>query len=291
MLAHSGKTQELMQNSFYMYNSQLVNPAVVGTNGDVRALLNHREQWTNFDGNPSSSYVSINSKLPHKLGGGLTLFQEKFGVTKYTGGQADIAYKIRLTADELMLSFGIKTRFSLLDKDFSDLRTESQGDPLKGKVFENEFRFNSGVGAFLYNENFYVGFSALSLIDYSDKEVNTGALDDTYYCVVGGYLFELNSALKFKPTVFVKSIKHVSPCVDINANFQFFDKVWVGAMYRWDNAVGVNVLCNIGKKLQVGYAYEHSVSELAQIHAGAHEIMLGYVLFKGNSHKHNPIYF
>ncbi|MCL3778760.1 type IX secretion system membrane protein PorP/SprF [Prolixibacteraceae bacterium JC049] len=284
------KAQELLQNTLYVFNRQLINPAVVGTNDDLTATLNHREQWVNFDGNPSTSFFTMSGKLPYNLGGGISLFHDKHGVWNHSGALLDLAYKIRLDMDGTMLSFGLKSELSVLNVDYNKL--SKQVDPVEEQGVENKFDFNQGVGAIVYNSKYYAGLSVMSLIkSAAESSEFSGLWNKTTFCLMGGYLWDINSAVKFKPSVLFRAVKHMPLAVDVNANFKLFNKLWIGAVYRLNTAIGANAVFNLTPKLKVGYAYDFYTNRLNLINSGAHEIMLSYRFSlngKGNS---NPIYF
>ena len=78
---------------------------------------------------------------------------------------------------------------------------------------------------------------------------------------------------------------------DISANFLFYEKFWLGAMYRHDDAAGALVQYQITDDISVGYSYDYPLSILADYSGGSHEIMLGFEF--GNKMKgiRSPRYF
>jgi len=82
--------------------------------------------------------------------------------------------------------------------------------------------------------------------------------------------------------------------LDINSFLLINDAVWLGASYRtgmnFKNASDINsktfkqnslvglVEVYVAKKFRLGYAYDHTLSDLADYAGGTHEISLGMTL-------------
>jgi hypothetical protein len=57
--------------------------------------------------------------------------------------------------------------------------------------------------------------------------------------------------------------------------FLFYEKLWIGAMYRWQDAAGVLLQYEIDNRFKIGYAFDYTLSNLSIYSNGSHEIMLG----------------
>ena len=104
-------------------------------------------------------------------------------------------------------------------------------------------------------------------------------------------MFDLGTYTKFKPTALVKAVDGAPISFDLSANFLFFEKFWLGAMYRHEDAVGALVQYHITDGLRAGYAYDFPLSPMRDHSGGSHEVMLGLDL--GNKVKgiRSPRYF
>jgi len=86
---------------------------------------------------------------------------------------------------------------------------------------------------------------------------------------------------------------HLHLLFDLNANFLFNEKVWLGAAYRINEnteAIGAIADFQVSKQLRLGYAYEYPLSDLNSFTGGSHEILLIYEVFKSKRIK-SPRYF
>ena len=78
---------------------------------------------------------------------------------------------------------------------------------------------------------------------------------------------------------------------DFTANFLFYEKFWVGAMYRKTDAVGMLLQYEVNRKVKIGYAYDYIMSDIGQYSDGTHEVMLTVDFFKKPAGDISPRYF
>jgi type IX secretion system PorP/SprF family membrane protein len=95
-----------------------------------------------------------------------------------------------------------------------------------------------------------------------------------HYFLTGGYVFDLNPNVKFKPFAMVKTAFNTPISLDVSTNFMFYDKFEIGATYRLDDSFGAMVNYAITPSLRIGYAYDHIVSDLKVTTPSSHEIIL-----------------
>jgi type IX secretion system PorP/SprF family membrane protein len=80
--------------------------------------------------------------------------------------------------------------------------------------------------------------------------------------------------------------------VDINCNLLFFEKFWLGAGYRTGDALIGMVEYNVTPQLRAGYAYDFTLTDIADYSSGSHEIMIAYDFGKNVEVKtRSPRYF
>ena len=105
-------------------------------------------------------------------------------------------------------------------------------------------------------------------------------------------MFDLNSSLKLKPAFMTKAVSGAPLSVDVTANFLIHNKLELGVGYRIDDSVSGLVNFRIVESLRIGYAYDHTLSNLGRFNSGSHEII---VLFNigilGNGYDKSPRFF
>jgi len=127
-----------------------------------------------------------------------------------------------------------------------------------------------------------------SYLSYNGMRFGTETL---HYFLTGGYVFDLNPDLKFKPSAMIKSAFNSPVSFDISANFMFYDKFEVGATYRKQDSFGAMVNYAVTPGLRVGYAYDKIVSDLKVTTPSSHEIMILFDLNFPKKVSQSPRYF
>ena len=108
---------------------------------------------------------------------------------------------------------------------------------------------------------------------------------------MAGYVFDINRILKFKPYFLTKYVQNAPISVDITAQFLFYDKLWLGAMYRVGDAVGGMLQLQVTNQLKIGYAYDVTASDLGAYNNGTHEVLVSYDFNFGRGRVKSPRYF
>lgn len=263
-----------------MYNTANVNPAYAGSRGTLTAFLLHRNQWVGLDGAPVTNNFTVNSPLgDSNFGIGISFTNDKIGPTSENEISADLAYFIQIS-ENYKLSLGIKGTANLFNLDVNKLTIYDPLDPQFQNV-DTEFSPNVGAGLYLFSENTYVGLSVPNFFEsyrYNDNNVAI-TKEKMHFYFIAGHVFELNPNLKFKPALLTKVVDGSPLQADITANFLLFDKLTLGAAYRWDAAVSGLAGFQISDSWFIGYGYDMETTKLARYNSGSHEIFLRYELF------------
>lgn len=284
--------QQDAQYTQYMYNTISVNPAYAGSRGALSFFALHRTQWVGLDGAPITNTVSANTPFNNsKLGLGVSIVNDEIGPSTTNSISADISYTIPVS-ESYKLSFGIKGTANLFSIDVNKLNPSDQTDP-QFQNFDNEFSPNIGAGLYLHSHKAYLGFSIPNFIEtdaYNDNEVAIYKEKINYY-LIGGYVFDLSSSIKFKPTFMTKLVEGTPLQVDLSGNFLFNEKFTVGLAYRWSAAMSAMVGFQVSDSFYVGYAYDFETTTLDNYNSGSHEIFLRYEVFKKNNKMITPRFF
>lgn len=284
-LSHQAHAQQDPQYTHYMYNHSNINPAYAGSTEGLQLFGLYRTQWVGLDGAPKTATLSATTPLGTSgLGLGVNFTNDRIGVMNENTLSIDLSYAISLNYN-YKLAFGLKGSGSLLDVTYSDLNIYDGTDPVTGTDITNSFTPNLGAGLFLYSDKSYVGVSAPNLFTqsrYDDNQLNT-LKQKLHLYVTGGYVFDLNANLQFKPAAMIKMEEGSPLQVDVSANFMFMEKFTVGVAYRWDASVSGLVGFQVSKNLMLGYSYDADTTRLAHYNSGSHEVFLRFNLF--NNHK------
>jgi type IX secretion system PorP/SprF family membrane protein len=290
------KAQQDPQYTQYMYNMNVVNPAYAGSRGTLSLGLLGRTQWTSVDGAPKTFTFDVHAPLGKKVGVGLSVISDEIGPAKEQNIYADVSYTLE-TSDEGRLAFGLKGGVTLLNVNLLDVvlpQTSSAGDPVFDENINDAFP-NFGAGVYYYTNKWYAGFSVPNILhsEHLDKDnINTKAAEEVHYFLTGGYVFDLSSTLKFKPSVMFKGVTGAPVSIDINANFLMYDRFEVGASYRIEDSVSLLFNFGVTPDFRIGYAYDYTISDFSNSNtAGSHEIILLYDIDFSKKNLKSPRFF
>lgn len=291
-----GFAQQLPQFTQYMFNTISINPAYAGSRETLSIVGLHRSQWVGFEGAPNTQTLSIHTPLKNeKIGLGLSFINDGLGYEKFSYLYGDFSYTIR-TGEETKLAFGIKAGFTSYRLDREAIDPAGQDQFIFG--IEDRWSPNIGAGAYWHSNKWYLGLSAPRILttDYnkgSDGNQDYAALERISYYFTGGYVFNLSDNTKLKPSFLIKATNGAPVSYDLNANFLFYEKFWIGGSYRFNEsagAIGGIADFQISKQLRIGYAYEYPISDIRPYTSGTHEILLMFELFNEKRVK-SPRYF
>lgn len=288
------QAQQESMYTHYMYNTLWLNPAYAGTRDALTITGIHRSQWVGFDGSPNDQTITMHTPFFNgKMGAGLSLLNDKIGPTKSTILAIDYAYHVQLSKKS-KLSFGVKGLMNFYSNNINALKLDNQID---NSFTDNSQRIlpNVGAGVYYYRERFFAGLSTPKLMENKLITNSIGVLskEQRHYYFIMGTVLKLSSAVKFKPTLFIRATAAAPIEGDLTANFIFSDKFTLGAMYRTGDAVGALLGYNITDALALGYSFDWSMANTTgKYNSGSHEIMLRYDLVSFTKAKiKSPRYF
>ena len=287
--------QQELQVSQYMFNGMFLNPAYAGTHPYWSASLLHRSQWLNFPGAPQTNMLSVDGPIRGKnMGLGFMVINDNIGLNRFNDISAAYSYRIATDSKGGNLSFGLRAGVRNSMFNASQLQNiPDAGDPLyNGNQSTWTPKFDFGV--YYYGERYYLGLSVPNVLAIDSRTVdNKEAGLKRHYFLNGGYVWDLGKGgnVKFKPSFLVKFEPAAPVTFDINAHFLFFDRLWAGASYRYNNAIVGMLQFQITSKLRVGYAYDYTTTAIRTYQGGSHEIMIGYDFTKTQVKIIHPRYF
>lgn len=287
-------SQQETQHSMYFFNPVLLNPAYAGSQEALQITGTSRDQWTGLAGAPKTQVLSLHTPIKFKnVGVGFTVLNDELGVTKNTGLYGDFSYSLKLNKKNDQLAFGLKLGFDFMRQDFSTLRINDNTDDLyTNNLRTNKNLFNTGAGIYYYGKRHYLGVSTPRLIKNKITTTQTqSAIQENHYYMFGGVVFKINPAINLRPSFIVKYVKSAPLSIEGNISVLFYDKIWLGMMYRHKAAAGLNIMYNINQNIRIGYAYDYQLTTIQKFSQGSHEIMLGFDLRSKSKGYKSPRYF
>jgi len=285
--------QQDSQFTQYMYNTVNVNPAYAGSRGALSLFGLHRTQWDGVEGAPTTNAFSLNTPINESnIGLGLSFVNDKIGPTTENGISVDVSYTVQ-TSETWKLSFGIKGTGNFFNLNVNELDFKDNAERAEIQNL-NKFTPNIGAGLYLHSDKAYIGLSVPNFLankqKFNNREVAVYEEKMSYY-LIGGYVFDLSSNVKFKPAILAKAVAGAPIQGDVSANFMFYEKLVLGAAYRWDAAVSGMAGFQITDGLFIGYAYDYDTTNLNNYSKGSHEVFLRYELFNNFNKIISPRFF
>jgi type IX secretion system PorP/SprF family membrane protein len=283
------KAQQDPQFTQYMYNMSTINPGYATDSGSMNFGALYRSQWVGSVGGPTTGTFFGHAPLAKNVEVGVSIVHDEIGdVVKESSVFADFAYVVKINETN-KISFGLKAGASFFSTNFNGF---VYSDDLPDTAFANNLSKtfpNIGVGTFYYGENYYVGLSSPNLLSTKHLERQEGVvmngIETIHYFLTGGYVFNLNENLKFKPAFMARSASGVPLAVDITSNFLINNKVELGVGYRVGDAVSGLANFRVTQDIRIGYAYDYTLSNLGRFSSGSHEIMVLFDISKNKDKK------
>jgi type IX secretion system PorP/SprF family membrane protein len=278
----------------YMYNMNVINPAYAGSKENLTMGLLYRKQWIEIEDAPTTFSLSGSMPVGKNVGMGLSVISDKIGPVEENNVYGDFSYTLNL-GGEHRLAFGLKAGVTFQKVGLNSLIQPTLPD-LDDDAFAQDTdntKFNIGTGLFYYTEHYYLAFSIPNMLktvhlDYNGVKYGN---EVQHYFLTGGYVFDLNPNLKFKPFAMVKSAFNSPTSLDVSTNFLFNQKFEIGATYRLEDSFGAMFNYAISPNVRIGYAYDHIVSDLNITTPSSHELILLFDLNFPKKVSRSPRYF
>lgn len=283
-----GFAQQDAHYTMYMYNMNIVNPAYAGSTDYLNVSVLGREQWVGIDGAPSTYTANIHSRIGKGVGLGLSLITDKIGPQSENSLFADISYTVPIT-ETGNLSFGLKLGGSLLS--VNNLEPIDLTDTLLSQGY-NKLNPNIGAGLLYHTQKFYAGVSVPNFLRTEHLDSTDSLAEEIeHYFLTTGYVFQPKDYLKIKPSTLVKLTPGAPVSVDLSLNALFYEKFELGISHRIEDAISATAIFNLTDNLRLGYAYDHTLSELNEFSRGSHEFLILYRLSLSPKNIKSPRFF
>jgi type IX secretion system PorP/SprF family membrane protein len=277
-----GQQQTVYTN--FLLNDYYYNPAIAGSK-DATVSIAYRNQWTGFNGAPSSLMGNVHGSLKNlgKHGYGVSIISDRTGLTQKTGFYLNYAHHFKLT-ENVKLGLGIQPGFMQYSVKLFDANLADAGDQvLTGNILSvNAIDMNAGFN--LYGPKFFLMGSMSHLLGESIRFTSYNSSLTYHYNLIGGYTVGFPARkLELQPSIMLKYARPVPMQWTAMAKLTYDKKYWAGLIFRSDDALGVSLGMTIKEKLNIGYGYDYPVIGLRKYQSGSHEIMISYILKRKKS--------
>lgn len=265
----------------FLINDYYYNPAIAGSKNVHVANMSYRNQWAGFEGAPKTLmgnfYGSYRNK--GKAGYGASIISDKTGLTQRTGVYLNYAQHFKLS-EKLKLGLGVQPGYIQYRVKLYDAQLADAGDEiLTGNVLSaNAIDFNAGFN--LYSSKFFVMGSFNQILGDQIKFTTYNAGLAMHYSIIGGYNFNIKKKFVLQPSFLLKYTNPTPMQWTAMIKGTYNKKFWAGLTYRSDDAASICAGYTFKERLNIGYAFDYSVSGISKYQSGSHEIVLSFVLTK-----------
>jgi len=279
--------QQVVMFNHYFYKPMINNPAYTGIDNVANVMLVNHTQWIGFKGGPQYNILSFDGRLINKNTGlGVTVISDKKGINNRVGGNIFYSYRLHFK-NKINIQLGLSAGIINQSIDYSKAITESQNDPSLFSNTQNKTSFDANVGlAFIYKD-FDFGFAVPQLannkISYiSNNDTRTFYTQSRHYMGSVKYKFLLSKAkeISITPQVLSRYLPNTPIQYDVNTKLDWQNKVWLGATYKNNYALGLNLGVMLYKRFTIGYSYDYVLGNLNKNAGLSHEIMLNFKFIK-----------
>ncbi len=279
----------------YMDNMLTINPAYAGSKDLLTMMVISRNQWVSIPGAPVTRTFEMHSPVTGtNTGLGLSVLNDQIGPIKQTGVYFDYSYTLKFS-NRRNLALGLKAGVNFYEAGLANLTTNDPNDPVFANDITRSFLPNFGVGAFFHTDRYYLGLSIPKLIENdinkSGSSVQNITKEQMQIFIIAGYVFDVNRIVKFKPSILTKFVINSPVSVNMDGTFLFYDRLWLGAMYRVGDSFGGLFQIQATNQLKIGYSYDLPINRFGSYSSGTHEIMISYDFNLGTGKVRSPRYF
>jgi type IX secretion system PorP/SprF family membrane protein len=295
MLSFAAHAQQWPLYSQYMFNQFIINPAVAGSDERIPIVATVRRQWMGIQDAPVTQSISAHAYTGQYVGLGINFFNEVAGPSRRTGMSFSAARHFLVNkSSDTWFSFGLSGIFYQFGFDPSKLHFDQPDDPVITTAAISKFIPDAATGVYLYNSQYYIGFSvqhlfqtSVNLFDIQDRNHNPAS---RVYFLSAGYEFVINDNLNIQPSVLVRKIFAAPYQIDLNVKATIMNHFTIGTSYRSNDAVVLIAGVNI-PNVFLGYSYDITLNPLKSYSKGTHElyviVKLDNILHKKGSHFNN----
>jgi len=284
--------QEPLYTQYYN-NFNIINPAYSGSNGHLTATANIRSQWVGEAGSPETQTFSLHGAMGKNVGVGLSVVHDEVFIWSNTEVFADFSYSLELSETET-LAFGLKAGGSFLNVNLQDLGIDD--DPNLNENI-NQFNPNIGAGVLYYTNKLYASLSTVNILEtkqYDENSSTSTASDNMVVYLSAGYVIDLGSDLKFRPSFLVRTVSGSPLSKDISASFLWNNRLELAISHRFDESISGLFQVRVNNTIKVGYSYDSLTNNLGDYNNGSHEISLVFDMGLTGKHaakKKMPFYW
>lgn len=266
--------------SNYITVKTLINPAFAGVNENTEINLFAKNYFLGFsDKNPGTQAISVGGKKDN-YGLNVILFNDYFGSMRNTGIKLSYAYHLQAGSDSY-LSIALAPGFSQFAMDQSYYIYFDDADEAITGTNENKMVFTADFGVVYFSDLYFAGIGINNLIE---PNISLGGYESEEnrltrsFNLCGAYRYDLSDDMGLEPALLM-NYSTAGMLLDLSARAYIKNLIWVGAGFRTSGMLTAQFGIQY-KNYKIGYAFDHSFSQISSFSSGTHEIIIGYEFLK-----------
>ena len=290
--AHLFAQDPFFTNQSFGYS--MINPALTGSTGMLRAETGYRLQWPNLAGNYKT--MNVSGDIYTRAGGvGVNYTNDNAGgIVKTNRVDINYAYGFRLWKDttgkaKIVIQPGIQISYYSKTIDWYKLTYGDMIDPRRGFVFgtnaigatPTRTNIDFSTGLLIMSDRVSLGLAAFHLSEPDEGYVGQSKLPMRFVLHASGILWNTDpdepGAFRLVPSfVYMKQGDAEQLALFTTVHYRSFS---LGVGYRNPDAV----LLSAGfmySHFTLSYSYDHTTSHLQGYTGGAHELHLGFTFLE-----------
>lgn len=291
------KGQEFPWTMQYLTNMHTINPAYVGMYDQAGFMLSTRKDYVSIEGSTLFQQFSYHTPIKDSESGiGFNLINRNVGIEKQIYLTFDYSYQIRLDM-YYYLRFGFRAGVVNYSNNLKNyhLFPDRIPDPEFASDINMYFMTVFGVGAVIFNDDYYIGLSIPQYINNSFKVNRSGfsSLQEfkTIYLSTG-YVFKLPMSVQLRPNILVIGTVGKPVYFDLGGVVYLPNNLQFGLNYRSNGATCFSGQYSFGSNLKIGFAADYALfQDIRKFQFGTYEILVGYDFNIYRKNGRRPSYF
>jgi type IX secretion system PorP/SprF family membrane protein len=236
---------------------------------------------------------------PAHHGVGFTILNDKTGPLSRIAAYGSYAYHLPVGV-KTSLSFGLSLGVQEVNVDVTavDFGQANPIDPAAlGSGYLNKLEPDVNAGLWLSNKSFFLGLSAQQIVPVPINSSNETTTSNSVTLLKGkliphtfftaGYKILVSDDIDILPSVMIRYVQPLPIGFDVNAKIQYQDLLWLGFSYRYNQGFAAMLGVNISSRINLGYSYDYTTTQLNTVSSGTHEIVLGFLWRRNNNESYS----
>lgn len=264
----------------YQFNLFDANSAYAGSHQTLSVSLRHRSQWIGMEGAPTTDQISVHAPLAgNRLGVGLRIVSDRIGARKQQLMKTSVAYKLKGLNGQF--AFGLTAGMLRNSIERNELNVYDVQDAQLAELGIAQLTPVIGAAVIYSSPRYFLGAES-GFINRTSLTDSEGSLARIYRNAnaIAGWINPIGENDLLEISAQVKWTEGNLWQTEINAQYLYKNRVWVGGGYRIGSAWQMLAAWSVNEQFRVGLSYDNTTGKLINCNQSSAELFLGYTLHK-----------